>query len=137
MSRIYLNPQIYFERFVSCSVAPEGCAGNSRLMALPRSTSVPPGVQNGWQSPKRMLIKAYRVESHRHGSVDFGPGPVLIGIVQFPANDGMEVQQREEEALELLAKRLHPMGRGVGKERTRFAANGGAIRRLAKTWKME
>src|SRR5580704_4568460 len=109
MSRIYLNPQIYFERFVSCSVAPEGCAGNSRLMALPRSTSVPPGVQNGWQSPKRMLIKAYRVESHRHGSVDFGPGPVLIGIVQFPANDGMEVQQREEEALELLAKRLHPM----------------------------
>ena len=54
--------------------------------------------------PKRMLIKAYRVESHRHGSVDFGPGPVLIGIVQFPGYDGMEDQQREEEkALDLLA----------------------------------
>jgi hypothetical protein len=44
-----------------------------------------------------MLIKAYCVESRRHGSVDFDPGPVLIGTVQFTANDRMEDQQREEE----------------------------------------
>jgi hypothetical protein len=51
-----------------------------------------------------MLIKVYCVESRRHGSVDFDPGPVLIGTVQFTATDGMEDQQGEEEkALDHLA----------------------------------
>ena len=63
---------------------------------FPRSTFAPRGSE--WVvTPRRMLIKAYCVESRRHGSVDFDPGPVLIGTVQFTATDGMEDQQGEEE----------------------------------------
>jgi hypothetical protein len=54
-----------------------------------------------------MLIKASKHTAQKAAwlsrLVDFHPGPVLIGTVQFTANDGMEDQQREEEALELLA----------------------------------
>jgi hypothetical protein len=58
-----------------------------------------------------MLIQAYRVESRRHGSIDFEPPePVLIGIVQFTPG----IVQREIE----------------------FEPNAEAIRVLA-TWKAE
>ncbi|MEA2261272.1 MAG: hypothetical protein QOJ51_4097 [Acidobacteriaceae bacterium] len=70
---------------------------------FPRSTSAPPG-SNGWVPPGACSFKVYCVESRRHGSVDFDPGPVLIGTVQFTATDGMEDQQGEEEkALDHLA----------------------------------
>ena len=53
-----------------------------------------------------MLIKAYRVESRRHGSIAFEPPePVLIGIVQFTGgiDEGREEEwQRESEAVNLL-----------------------------------
>jgi hypothetical protein len=52
-----------------------------------------------------MLIKAYRVESRRHGSIAFEPPePVLIGIVQFTGgiDEGSEEWQRESEAVNLL-----------------------------------
>ena len=50
-----------------------------------------------------MLIKAYRVESHRHGSIAFEPPePALIGIVHFSIDQGREEWQRESEAVNLL-----------------------------------
>jgi hypothetical protein len=83
-----------------------------------------------------MLIKAYCVESRRHGSVDFDPGPVLIGTVQFTANDRMEDQQREEEkAVDLLASHSpqaarHPVlgfdiGSGISQYRGRDSRTAG------------
>jgi hypothetical protein len=52
-----------------------------------------------------MLIKAYRVESRRHGSIAFDPPePALIGIVQFTGSfdEGREEWQRESVAVNLL-----------------------------------
>jgi hypothetical protein len=52
-----------------------------------------------------MLIKAYRVESRRHGSIAFEPPePASIGIVQFTGgiDEGREEWQRESEAVNLL-----------------------------------
>ncbi len=48
-----------------------------------------------------MLIHAYLVESHRHGSTDFDPEPVPIGTVQFAR--GNEQRRNEEAATELLS----------------------------------
>jgi hypothetical protein len=47
-----------------------------------------------------MLIQAYRVESRRHGSIDFHPRPKLIGMVQFTGRD--EQDRDEEAAIEIL-----------------------------------
>ena len=49
-----------------------------------------------------MLIHAYLVESHRHGSTDFDPEPVPIGTVQFTR--GNEQRCNEEAATELLSR---------------------------------
>jgi hypothetical protein len=53
-----------------------------------------------------MLIQAYRVESRRHGSIDFEPKPVLIGTVQFtPGIVQREIEfEPDAEAIKVLAK---------------------------------
>ena len=49
-----------------------------------------------------MLIHAYLVESHRHGSTDFEPDPVPVGTVQLTG--GSEQRRDEEDATELLSR---------------------------------
>jgi hypothetical protein len=53
-----------------------------------------------------MLIQAYRVESRRHGSIDFEPEPVPIGVVQFtPGIVQREIEfEPDTEAIKVLAK---------------------------------
>ena len=49
-----------------------------------------------------MLIHAYLIESHRHGSIDFEPDPEPVGKVQFTG--GSEQRRDEEAAIELLSR---------------------------------